>query len=286
MGGWLGQCPGPMRHLKVALRVISLAVLGFAVVGARPPEGSSRDRLPSEPAYLPNPDRVALQVDGWIIEVDRGLPANETGARVRKAVAALPRRRPVPPLSRYDSLIQWHAASHGLDWRLVAALIQEESGFKADAVSPKGAVGLMQVRPIAAEEVGEPSFASPNDNIRTGVRYLEHLQGMFAPAAEGRDRLALVLAAYNLGPAHVQDAQVLARLYGFDPHRWDNSMERILPLLEDPTFYRRLPAGYGQGRSTATYVERILSRYERFKVQAGESPGLAGPLLQAASANG
>jgi hypothetical protein len=59
-----------------------------------------------------------------------------------------------------------------------------------------------------------------------------------------------------------------------------------LPLLEDPRFHQRLPSGYARGRSTVTYVERILERYERFKVEAGEAPGLAGPVPQATSASG
>lgn len=284
-----------MRSLNVAFRVVAVAVLTAGFTHVRPPDAAAPGVLPEE-VYAPNPERVALRINGWIIEVDPARPdAGQPAAAVAAASAkpsaprqnvAVVRAKPRSALSRYDQLIQWHAATHGLDWRLVAALIQEESGFKSDAVSGKGAVGLMQVRAIAAEQVGEPYFDTPNDNIRTGVRYLEHLQAMFAPAGDGRDRLALVLAAYNMGPAHVQDAQVLARIYGFDPYRWENSMERIIPLLEDETFYRRLPSGYAQGRNGVTYVQRILNRYERFKAEAGETPGLAGPSPHAASANG
>jgi len=278
-----------MQRVAVALRIAAVLTLALALADLYIAQPSANTASPEVPVYAPNPERMALQIDGWIIEVEPGALAGEPAVQpVRAAVPARPLRvrRPSAILSRYDHLIQWHAASEGFDWRLVAALIQEESGFKPDAVSAKGAVGLMQVRPIAAEQVGEPEFESPNGNIRTGVRYLSHLQGIFAPAGEGRDRLALVLAAYNMGPAHVQDAQVLARIYGFDPYRWDNSMERMLPLLEDERFYRRLSAGYAQGRATATYVQRILTRYERYKVEAGEKPGLAGPSPQAASANG
>jgi membrane-bound lytic murein transglycosylase F len=140
----------------------------------------------------------------------------------------------------------------------------------------------MQVRPIAAEDVGEVSFREPSDNVRTGVRYLKRLEGMFA-ASTGRDRLALVLAAYNMGPAHVQDAQMLARHYGFDPHRWDNGLKLMLPMLEDPMFHERLPAGYAQGRAASVYVERILTRYDRYRAEAGDVPGLAGPATSSSS---
>lgn len=275
---------------RLVLRGLAVVVLLGGVLEAR--RSGIADRGPlleDEPAaYEPHPERVAVLVDGWVIEVDGVAPGESPAPAVqRPEVLRVARtQRPVAALSRYDDLIHWHAVSHGLDWRLVTALIQEESGFRPEAVSPKGAIGLMQVRAIAARDVGETDFSAPSDNIRTGVRYLRRLEGVFAAAAEGRDRLALVLAAYNMGPAHVQDAQILARHYGYDPHRWDNAMALMLPLLEDPRFHRRLPSGYARGRATVTYVERILNRYERFKLEAGEAPGLAGPSLQAASATG
>jgi hypothetical protein len=279
---------------RAALRFVAIAVLVFGLVSLGPAAGGdARRQWPEAPAYVPNPERIALQIDGWKIEVD-GVDAEDGNAASSAPAAWRPARQPVavvrgarlaPPLSRYDQLIHWHAASQGLDWRLVSALIQEESGFQPGAVSSAGAIGLMQVRPIAAEDVGESNFSAPDDNIRTGVRYLKRLESLFGQANEGRDRLGLVLAAYNVGPAHVQDAQTLARAYGFDPRRWDNSMARILPLLDDPTFYQQLPAGRAAGRSVVTYVERILNRYERYKAEAGNVPGLAGS-TQAASASG
>jgi membrane-bound lytic murein transglycosylase F len=120
----------------------------------------------------------------------------------------------------------------------------------------------MQVRDIAAREVDAEAYFSPEANVRTGVRYLERLADMFR-AASGRDRLALMLAAYNMGPAHVGDAQELARRFGYSPLRWDDSMDLVLPLLEQPAFYEGLPNGYAQGRATVGYVNRVLDRYAR-----------------------
>jgi len=173
-----------------------------------------------------------------------------------------------------------------VDWRLVAALIFEESGFDPESRSEAGAYGLMQIRPIAAADVGATRFASPDDNIKTGVLYLKRLETMFAES-QGRDQLALVLAAYNAGPGHVHDAQSLARRLGYDPNRWENSMDLILPLLEDSSFNEGLTNGYAQGRLTVNYVNRTLERYERYKTQAGEWPAFGRARdAQAASANG
>ena len=69
--------------------------------------------------------------------------------------------------------------------------------------------------------------------MRTGVRYLQRLEREYATAPE-RDRLALMLAAYNMGIGHVRDAQALARRFGYDPMRWDGSMDVMVSLLEEP----------------------------------------------------
>ena len=73
------------------------------------------------------------------------------------------------------------------------------------------------------------------------MRYLQRLEREFT-AARDRDRLALMLAAYNMGIAHVQDAQALARRFGYDPLRWDGAMDVMVSLLEEPQVLRP-PAG-------------------------------------------
>jgi soluble lytic murein transglycosylase-like protein len=177
-----------------------------------------------------------------------------------------PHLRPAP-ISRFDRLIVHHAKAEGFDWRLIAALIFEESRFDPTSRSPRGAVGLMQVRPIAAEAVGAAHFNAPDDNLRTGVRYLRYLDRMFQDA-RGRDRLGLMLAAYNMGPGHVRDAQILARRFGYDPNRWDDAMDQVLPLLEHPRLYTQVANGFAKGRETVNYVQRTLARYRAYQDQA------------------
>jgi soluble lytic murein transglycosylase-like protein len=98
---------------------------------------------------------------------------------------------------------------NGVDYELLQALIATESGFDAAAVSPKGAVGLMQIMPATAERYGVKGdakvpvtrkLADPKTNIRTGARYLGDLIRMFP------GRLELALAAYNAGEGAVQRA--------------------------------------------------------------------------------
>jgi hypothetical protein len=204
-----------------------------------------------------------IEVDGWCVGFDGVVaapPVPEVEPGQGDAVP-LPPRVPSAGARRYEESILRHAAREGIDPRLVAAIIAEESGFRADAVSPRGAVGLMQVRAIAARAVDEVAFHSPEDNVRVGVRYLKHLLAQLA-AAEGRDRIALALAAYNVGPGHLRDAQSLARRAGLNPWRWHGGVERVMPLLEDPAIHAELPGGYARGRGTVAYVTRVLERWD------------------------
>lgn len=99
------------------------------------------------------------------------------------------------------------AANHfGVDHALVTAVMAAESAFNAQAVSPKGAIGLMQVMPATAKRFGvtarpgesvERQLRDPETNIRTGTRYLAHLIQLF----EGQ--LELAVAAYNAGEGAV-----------------------------------------------------------------------------------
>lgn len=231
----------------------------FAWTGSPEPEREGSGELRPRPGWT-------LAVDGWQIAVEGR--SNVLPSFADAADAASRTAWPEENEGSLDQLIVTHSLAQGLDWRLVAALIEEESGFDPQAESPKGAVGLMQVRPVAAAQVGEVSFHAPEDNIRTGVKYLRYLDEQLSDVHPA-DRLAFVLAAYHMGLAHVRDAQALARELGLSPRHWHGHVGRVLPLLEEPAIYQRLPAGYAQGRLTAAYVSRVLQRYvERAEQEA------------------
>jgi hypothetical protein len=96
---------------------------------------------------------------------------------------------------------------HKIDFELLQALIATESGFDTAAVSPKGAVGLMQLMPPTAQRYGvkgdaktpiEKKLTDPKTNIAAGTRYLSHLMVMYP------GKIELVLAAYNAGEGAVK----------------------------------------------------------------------------------
>ncbi|MDR2018190.1 MAG: lytic transglycosylase domain-containing protein [Syntrophobacterales bacterium] len=98
--------------------------------------------------------------------------------------------------SLYDSLIARHSETHGVDPSLVKAVVKAESNFNPNAISQKGAQGLMQLMPNTAKlmKVGNPF--DPDENIKGGARYLRYLEDTFGD-------LELTLAAYNAGPQKV-----------------------------------------------------------------------------------
>jgi hypothetical protein len=97
----------------------------------------------------------------------------------------------------YDDLIVEHAKAQNLRADLVRAVVQVESGYNAGAISPKGAMGLMQLMPTTARQLGVRAPFDPAENIRGGTTYLRQLLERF----DGNEELAL--AAYNAGPMAV-----------------------------------------------------------------------------------
>lgn len=107
----------------------------------------------------------------------------------------------------YGDEIFTAARRHGLDSLLVAALVEAESSFMPRAVSPQGAVGLMQVMPSTGRSYGAFDLVEPRTNLDVGVRYLRSL------LVEFDGDLERALAAYNAGPAAVE------RFDGVPPYR-------------------------------------------------------------------
>ncbi len=114
-----------------------------------------------------------------------------------------------PSYKSIKYLLREASSLHNIDYELLQALIATESGFDSAAVSPKGAVGLMQVMPATAQRYGvasdkttpvEKKLADPRTNIKAGTRYLSDLIAMFP------GKLELALAAYNAGEGAVQRA--------------------------------------------------------------------------------
>jgi len=167
-------------------------------------------------------------------------------------------------ISQWDELTKTLASRHGFDWRLILAVMYQESRFDPNARSFAGAQGLMQVMPRTGRQMGYQNLLEPENGLRAGVEYLDWVRDRFEPSLEPDERLWFALAAYNAGAGHVRDARRLARKNGWDPDRWFGNVERAILLKQDPKVYKQTRFGYCRGSETANYVRQIRDRYAAY----------------------
>ena len=171
-------------------------------------------------------------------------------------------------LSIFDDIIRMESDSAGYDWRLVASVVYQESGFNPHVKSWAGAVGLMQLMPAASRQFKVANAYDPKQNIHAGVEVLRYLDGLWAKTiSDPNERLKFVLASYNVGVSHVIDARNLAAKYGKDPTKWDDNVETYLMLKTKRQYYRDpvVSAGYCRCQGPVNYVKEVLGRFEAYK---------------------
>src|SRR6185436_15653334 len=134
-------------------------------------------------------------------------------------------------------------------------MMQEESNFEAGTESWMGAVGLMQLLPATAQELGIENPYSPEASIAGGAKYLRQLIEEFDLKLPLATRVRFALASYNVGRAHVLDARRLASQMGWRSDRWFGNVERAMMLLEQPEYAAQARYGYCRGSECVHYVQ-------------------------------
>ena len=171
-------------------------------------------------------------------------------------------------ISKYDDLIKKYSELVGWDWRLGSSLVYQESQFNPNTKSWAGAVGLMQLMPNTAKQVGITNLKNPEQNIKGGFKYLAYLDNLWKETiTDSTERIKFVLASYNVGPGHITDARNLTEKYEGDPNIWFDNVEVYLKLKSKPKYYNDevVKRGYARGRETVKYVKEILERYGQYK---------------------
>ncbi|GLX88440.1 lytic transglycosylase F [Pseudomonas fragi] len=132
-------------------------------------------------------------------------------------------------LEKLRPVLQKHAQQQGMDWLNLAALAFKESTLNPNAKGSGGATGLLQITPSAAQRVGVNNIQNVEGNVQAGAKYLAMIRRKFfaSPRLNERERMAFVLAAYNMGPERVQAMRAEARRRGLNPNQWFFQVERI-----------------------------------------------------------
>jgi len=179
-------------------------------------------------------------------------------------------------LSPYDSLIRKYADQIGWDWRMLAALIWQESRFRIDARSGRGAEGLLQMLPSTAMRFHNDDMLNPEKNISAGTEYIGKLKGIFTRFAAPQDLTKFVLAAYSAGEGRVLDCIRFARANDIPYSTWED-FENVIETLRNKEGVQQdtlLQYGGLRGYETVNYVANVYSLYDAFMII---SPG---PSLQ------
>lgn len=170
-------------------------------------------------------------------------------------------------ISSYDNIIKKKSKKINWDWKLLAALIYQESKFDPEAQAWTGAYGLMQIMPETAFTFKIEDYEIPENNIEAGTRYIRYLDKTFKKhMKDTTDIIKFILASYNVGAGHVLDARRLAAKYGKDPDKWNNNTDYYLLNKSNPSFYKDPLSrnGYCRGREPYNFVYEILDRYKHY----------------------
>ena len=170
-------------------------------------------------------------------------------------------------ISQYDNLFKKYAPNIGWDWRLMAAQAYQESKFKPNARSWVGARGLMQIMPATARgyRTKVSQLNNPETSVKVATQLLDDLDGyLLKHVPNDAERRKFVIAAYNVGIAHVYDAIALAKKYGLNPEVWDDNVSKAILMKMNPKYYNDpvVKYGYCRGTETVDYVKKITNFYE------------------------
>lgn len=220
---------------------------------------------------------LAEAIDKWF-EENQNAPTYKRILKRYFEMSKMPGDAPAPVISSkqisvFDHFFKEYARQINWDWRLLASISYQESGFLTDRVSWAGAAGLMGLMPKTAESLGLPAdeLYDPEGNIKAAAKYIKRLNQSFASVEDEDERIKFILAAYNSGPGHVFDAQALAEKFEKNPNEWKD-VEEYLKLKSLPEYYNDpvCKSGYFRATETNNYVHNVISRWRYYQEKVSE----------------
>ena len=207
------------------------------------------------------------QINIWISHITESDEFNDMKRRYSGAFNPIRRAEKgvrTVSISPYDDIIRKYASNLGWDWRMLAAVVYQESRFSINSRSFRGAQGLMQVMPSTAAYYGIENLLDPEKNLQAGTSHLKRLQKMFSKfELEHSELIRFTLAAYNAGEGRIMDCRNLAASKQIDNSKWE-SVVSIIPLMREDSILEEdsVKLGKFQGHETISYVENIMALYE------------------------
>ncbi len=162
-------------------------------------------------------------------------------------------------MKKFQSYVQYfqkYAAEYNFDYLMLAAQGYQESMLNQDRVSPRGAVGVMQVLPkyAAAKPISIPNVRDPENNIHAGAKMLAHITNTYfnEPGIDQMNKTLFTFAAYNAGQNRIVRLRKQAKEEGLDPNKWFGNVELV--VAKDI------------GQETVQYVANIYKYYVAYKM--------------------
>ncbi|MDI6833917.1 MAG: transporter substrate-binding domain-containing protein [Bacteroidales bacterium] len=169
-------------------------------------------------------------------------------------------------LTPYDKILKKYGKEYGIDWRLVAALIYNESKFNVNAISSKGAFGIIQIMPETADIYGITAQSSIDEQIKVSFKILDNYKITLKQFFKNeKDLYKAMIASYNLGLGHILDAINLAIKYDGEIYNWEQVSKWLLNKAQKKYYSDPIVRnGYCNGRLTVYFVNIVFDTYENY----------------------
>lgn len=158
-------------------------------------------------------------------------------------------------LSPYDDIVRKYGNFTGVDWRLLSAIIYQESRYNMASTSLRNAKGLMQVLESTAAHYGVENVYDPELNVKAGTLHFSHLVRAFSDEGmPDEEIIKFALGAYNAGEARIEQCRRVADSLGLDRNKWEDIVRAFDSV---PNF--------GGREETRSYVEKVMAKFEDYK---------------------
>ncbi|MFI3302759.1 MAG: transglycosylase SLT domain-containing protein [Rikenellaceae bacterium] len=236
--------------VKKAIAVVAMMMLAVNTMGSF---------IQQQPLDVQKRENRENDVNQEVVETKKEVATNANVATTK----------PQKSISPYDPIFKAVCGEHGNDWRLMCAMAYHESRFKPDAVSPRGAQGMMQIMPRNAKyfNVELEHLTDVKTNIMVANLLFNDFEKMLKipDSTPEKDRLSIILACYNGGIGYVFNACGLARRNNENPNSWA-VVSKYLKEMKCPEYASKNGVRHFSGvRQTMAYVDNVIEHYDLYR---------------------